>query len=219
MKDYNTILFDLDGTIIDSAAGITKCVQFGLSKIGIYEDNLDKFRVFLGPPMIDSFIKVCGLSKEDAYKAMDYSREYFSKYGIYESELFSGIVEILDVLKDRKKKLMVATAKPIHFALDSLKHHKLEKYFEFVAASPATGNEDMKSKIIKKIFNEYPQLDKSSAVMIGDREHDIIGARENTIDSIAVTYGYGSIEEITLAKPDFTVDSVYNLRQTLLSRI
>lgn len=214
MKEYEVIILDADGTILDSAQGITKAVQFGLSKIGIIDNDLNKFKLFLGPPMLDSFMKVCHLSYDEAYKAMDYSREYMTEYGIYESDVYPGIIEMLDSLKESKR-LMVATAKPIHFAIETLRHHNLTKYFEVLEASPATGNEDMKSKIIKRIFDNFPEIDKDKVVMVGDRKHDIIGARENNIDSIAVTYGYGSVEELTQCSPTKMVNSTDQLKQLL----
>jgi len=215
MKNYETIILDADGTILDSALGVTKAVQYGLLKVGIIDNDLHKLRVFLGPPMMDTFMNICGLPYEQAYEAMEFSREYYAEKGIYECEIFPGVLPMLDLLK-KKKRLMVATAKPIHFAEESFKQLDLGKYFEILEASPATGNEDMKSKIIKRIFDRFPDIDKSTVVMVGDREHDIVGAHENNIDSIAVTYGYGSLEELTLCKPTNIVHSIEELKSILI---
>ncbi|BBH22054.1 hypothetical protein Back11_33990 [Paenibacillus baekrokdamisoli] len=132
---YSTILFDLDGTLTNPKLGITKSVQYGLSKYNIMEENLDNLEPFIGPPLAHSFMEFYSFSESEAKNAVEYYREYFATKGIYENELYDGIIELLENLVSQQCVLMVATSKPTIFAEKILDYFGIDKYFEFVCGS------------------------------------------------------------------------------------
>ncbi len=207
---YKNILFDLDGTLTDPKQGITKSVQYALAKFGIQVDNLDTLDPFIGPPLLDSFMAFYDFDENQAKQAIVYYREYFSVTGIYENEIYPGIEELLKVLKKKGRRLVVATSKPTVFAEEILRYFKIESYFDGVYGSQLDGSMVEKTEIIEHIIkNVLPQ--DESIVMIGDRKYDIIGARNNGIDSIAAGYGYGSEDELKICEPTYFVHDVAEL--------
>ena len=205
--DYTTILFDLDGTLTDPKMGITKSVQYALRKFNIIEEDLDKLEPFIGPPLANSFMELYSFSKLESKKAVEYYREYFKDTGLYENELYAGMNELLEMLINQKRVLMVATSKPTIFAERVLKYFNIDKYFEFICGSNLDGTMSDKSEIIRYIVKEK-NLNKQRTVMVGDRKYDIIGAHNNGIDSIGVSYGYGSEKELKNIKPTHIIKSV-----------
>lgn len=208
MKNYKYILFDLDGTLTDPKVGITKAVAYALKDFDIDVENLDDLCKFIGPPLKDSFMEYYGFSKEDSDTAIKKYREYFSVKGLYENIVYDGIKEVLQNLKDNKKTLILATSKPKIFALKILEHFHLLKYFDFVSGAELDGTRDKKGDVIAYALAENHITDLSSVLMIGDRKHDIIGAKENYIDSMGVLYGYGNKEEFQKAGADYIVSTV-----------
>lgn len=208
MKNYKYILFDLDGTLTDPKVGITKAVAYALRDFHIDVENLDDLCKFIGPPLKDSFMEYYGFSKEDSDTAIKKYREYFSVKGLYENIVYDGIKEVLQTLKDNKKTLILATSKPKIFALKILEHFDLLKYFDFVSGAELDGTRDKKGDVIAYALAENHIADLSSVLMIGDRKHDIIGAKENYIDSMGVLYGYGNKEEFQKAGADYIVSTV-----------
>ncbi|MGR6835211.1 HAD family hydrolase [Syntrophomonas erecta] len=213
MKDYQTILFDLDGTLTDPKEGITKSVQYALNKSGIKVPEQDELVKFIGPPLVESFRKFFQLGHDQAWKAVEYYREYFSVRGMYENEVYPGIDNLLKDLSEQGKCLAVATSKPTIYSERILEYFKLDKYFSLVIGSNLDG-----SRVVKKEIIEIAQAgkDPGQTVMVGDRMHDVVGAHHNGIDSIAVAYGYGSIEELTNADPTYLVKTVQELGKLLL---
>lgn len=207
---YKYILFDLDGTLTDSKEGITKSVQYALKKFNIEVENLDILEKFVGPPLKESFIEFYNFSDDKAVEAVKYYREYFKDKGIFENEVYDGIENFLDKLKELGFKLILATSKPQVFAEIILTHFDLMKYFYDFAGSSLDGTRGKKGDVIKYVLDKH-NIKTKDAVMIGDRKYDIIGARENNIYSIGVTYGYGSIEELKDAKADCIVGSLDEL--------
>ena len=212
---YNTILFDLDGTLTDPKVGITKSVQYALRKLGIYEEDLESLTRFIGPPLRDSFREYYLLDEPRIQKAIEYYREYYSPYGIYENELYPEIPILLDKLKTAGKYLMVATSKPTVFAEKILRHFDIDQYFDKVIGSNLDETRTTKGEVIEYILANLDNQKKKQVVMIGDRKHDIIGAKMNHIDSIGVTYGYGSLEELQKEKPTNIIDNVNGLIRLL----
>ena len=212
MTGYDVVLFDLDGTLTDSKIGITKSVQYALSKFNIREDNLDNLESFIGPPLSESFQKNYGFEPSQARDAVDFYREYFSTSGMYENVVYPGIPDLLADLKSKWKALFVATSKPTVFANQILKAFNLHQYFTTVVGSHLDGTRTSKTEIIAHVLSTSGALKESSVVMVGDREHDIIGAQGNAIDSIAVTYGYGSLSELQRANPTYLADTVEDIR-------
>ena len=208
MAEYDVVLFDLDGTLTDSKIGITKSVQYALSKFNIQEDNLDNLESFIGPPLSESFQKHYGFEPSQAQDAVDFYREYFSTSGMYENVVYPGIPDLLADLKSKRKELIVATSKPTVFANQILNTFNLDQYFTSVVGSHLDGTRTSKTEIIAHALSTLGKPQDNRAVMVGDREHDIIGAQGNAIDSIAVTYGYGSLLELQRANPTYLAQAV-----------
>lgn len=210
------ILFDLDGTLTDPKVGITNSVAHALRKFSIEVENLDDLCCFIGPPLTDSFIKYYGFSEDDAKKGVEYYREHFKDKGLYENFVYDNIEELLIKLKSLNKKLIVATSKPEVFAKKILDHFNLIKYFDFIAGSNLDGTRVKKADVISYALEKIQISDTSKAIMIGDREHDIIGANENKIESIGVLYGYGNINEFIEHKATYIANDVSELLKLLI---
>ena len=211
MTGYDVVLFDIDGTLTDSKIGITKSVQHALSKFNIREDNLDNLESFIGPPLSESFQKNYGFDLSQAQHAVDFYREYFSTSGIYENAVYPGIPALLADLKSKRKQLIVATSKPTVFANQILNAFNLCQYFTTIIGSHLDGTRSLKTEIIAHALSSLGEPKENSAVMVGDREHDVIGAQGNAIDSIAVTYGYGSLLELQRANPTYFAHAVEDI--------
>ena len=204
---YNYILFDLDGTLTNSELGITKCVQHALKKFGIEVEDRTVLRPFIGPPLGESFRVYYGLTQEESERAIEYYRERFSVKGLYENEVYEGVEKTLQELRKSGKKLIIATSKPEKFTLLILEHFDLLKYFDFVAGATMDGSRGEKADVIRYALEKTGIEDKSQVVMIGDRKYDILGAKENGLDSIGVLYGFGDYEELSAAGADYIVES------------
>ena len=204
---FQSILFDLDGTLTDAAPGITNSVKYALSKFGIDETDDNKLRKFLGPPLISSFMEFYGFSKEKAQKAVEYYREYFVPHGIFENEVYSGIPKLLQKLKADGKTLIIATSKPETFAVQIAEHFEIDSYFDLIAGSNLDNTRSKKAQVIEYALETLGILDRAHAVIIGDREHDIKGAKKTGLRSIGVLYGYASPGELENAGADFTANS------------
>lgn len=211
MKKYDTILFDLDGTLTDPGVGITNAVAYALHQYGIIIEDKTILYPFIGPPLLDSFQKYYGFSDEKANRAITYYREYYSKTGIFENVVYDGIKELLQNLKEHNKSLIVATSKPELFARQILDHFGLSEYFRFIAGATMDGSLSRKGDIIKYALNRCNITSVSSAIMIGDREHDVIGAKKAGIDCIGVLFGYGTRTELEAAGASYIAESVSDI--------
>lgn len=216
---YQVILFDLDGTLTDPKVGITKSVQYALKKYDIHEPDLDKLIPFIGPPLVESFQEFYSLSKDEAAAAVGYYREYFTQAGMYENAVYPGIAEMLAKLTAEGKELIVATSKPTVFSEQIIEHFGMTKFFKLIAGSNLDGSRIHKTEIIDFVLASLVQVPRQDIIMVGDRKHDIIGAKNNGIDSVAVSYGYGSLAELEQACPTHTVSSVYELEKCLLKSV
>jgi len=196
---YDYLLFDLDGTLTDPGEGITNSVAYALKKWGFEVSDKRELYPFIGPPLSASFKKYYGFSEEDALKCVEYYREYFRDRGIFENKVYEGIPELLETLKKSGKILVLATSKPEKFAKQILDHFDLSKYFDFVAGATMDESRNKKADVIRYALGLAQISDLSRAVMIGDRDQDIVGAKLNSIDSIGVLYGYGDLAEHTAA--------------------
>ncbi len=212
---YRVILFDLDGTLTDPTEGITKSVQYALSKFDIGAE-LDQLRTFIGPPLHHSFMNAYGFDEPTAKQAVDFYREYFSDRGIYQNQVFEGVPALLENLRDGGRQLCVVTSKPGLYAERILEHFELASSFGAVVAPGLDLADAEKSVLIKRALNQYTEREPADFVMVGDREHDIIDASANGIDAISVTYGAGSHEELTSAAATHVVDSLPELQALLL---
>lgn len=214
---YNIILFDLDGTLTDPKPGITKSVQYALAKLGIDEPNLDNLVPFIGPPLLKSFKEFYHLDDEQATLALQYYRERFATVGLYENAVFPGIKDMLAQLKKQGKTLFVATSKPTVFSIKIIEHFGLQDYFQAVIGSNLDGTRVEKGEVIEFALSELGEADLTKVIMVGDRKHDVIGAKNNGIDVVAVAYGYGSLAELNEANPNDILHTVQELHEFLLA--
>lgn len=214
--EKDLILFDLDGTLIDPKIGITGSVQYALAHFGIHED-VEVLCKFIGPPLTDAFVRYYHFSPEDTRKAIRFYRERFSEKGVFENTLYEGTVPLLSSLCEQGRKLILATSKPTVFARQIIEYHALTGYFEGIYGSNLNDTRTTKEEVIEFALQKYPSYDRSHAVMVGDREHDIIGAKKNGISSVGVLYGYGSRDELARAGADLLAKDIPELLALLLS--
>ncbi len=204
---YKYILLDLDGTLTDPEIGITNGVMYALEKYGIIVTDRKELYCFIGPPLVDAFMEYYGFSEEDAKQAVVYYREFFRKTGIYENRVYDGVREMLEILKKDGKNLILATSKPQEFAEIVLNHFDLMKYFDCVVGATFDGTLNYKADVIAVALKRGNVRDLKSAIMIGDRHHDIEGAKQNKLDSIGVLYGFGNREELTNSGADYIAET------------
>jgi phosphoglycolate phosphatase len=216
-SDAKLLLFDLDGTLTDPKEGITKSVQYALKTFGIDISDSNGLLKFIGPPLRESFKKYYGFSTDDANRAVEKYREYFLEFGIFENTMYDGIDYLLEELTENGKALMVATSKPTIQAEAVLRHFNLLKYFTFISGAELDGRRSEKCEVITYALEINNAFSPGCAVMIGDREHDIIGARKTGIASVGVAYGYGGFDELSRAGADDIVTSVDELRKLFLN--
>ena len=203
---YDVFLFDLDGTLTDSSVGITKSVIYALKKYGIEEEDQKKLYAFIGPPLTESFQKFYGFSAEQSIEAVEYYREYYREIGIFENKVYEGMKETLRQLKEKGKRLIVETSKPEPFARRIIRHFGLASYFEYVAGMELDGGRGTKAEVIAYALQSCGIDDRGKTVMVGDREHDVIGAKKEGLDCIGVLYGFGSREELEKAGADWIIE-------------
>lgn len=208
------ILLDLDGTLTDPKEGITASARYGLNKVGhpIADDiNIDWI---IGPPLKASLAKLLNVTVDDvlAEQALLGYRERFAVKGLYENHVFADVEPTLKKLTTMGYKLYLATAKPEVYARQILEHFNLLQYFVHPYGSELNGERTNKGELIAYIL-EKEQLNAADCLMVGDREHDIFGARQNGIETIAVEYGYGSDQELTEATPKARIQTFADLLQ------
>ena len=217
MKKYDIILFDLDGTLTDPGEGITNSVAYALKKYGIEVENKKDLLKFIGPPLYDSFRMYYGFSEEKSREAIAFYREYYSVKGIYECKLYDGIPELLKSLRDAGKTVILATSKPDFFAEMVLEHYGILKYFDFVGgASADEKTRGTKEAVIAYIFEELNIQKRENVVMVGDRHYDVNGAKEFSIDSIGVLFGFGDREELETAGATYIAADIDEIKKILL---
>ncbi|CYU95198.1 HAD family hydrolase [Streptococcus suis] len=213
---YQTILFDLDGTLTDSGQGILNSVAYALEKMGIEEPDTANLNRFIGPPLYESFSRFYQLSPEDTQSAVDAFRVYFKEKGMFENQLYPGIFSLLEELRTAGKTLVIATSKPEIFAKQILEHFGIAHYFDVIAGASLDSSRISKADVIGYAINQLEAFPKH-AVMIGDREHDIEGARMHQLPAIGVLYGYGSKQEFEKAGATMIVETVQDLKRVLLT--
>ncbi len=213
--DYDWLLFDLDGTLTDPFEGITRSVEYALNAFGIEVEDRRVLAPFIGPPLVESLTERYGFTMEDAVAAVAKYREYFAVKGLYENELFEGIPELLRDCREAGYKISMATSKPTHYARIIAEHFDIARYFDAIHGSSLDGSRITKSSVVAEAVQEE-HLDPSRTLMIGDRRHDVEGAGEHGIRTVGVLYGYGSLEEHTVAGAAYIVNSISDLRQLLI---
>ena len=211
------VLFDLDGTLTDPAEGITNSVAYALRRYGIEVSDNSTLNCFIGPPLTDSFERYFGFSHEDAVDAVEVYREYYRPRGIFENKVYDGIACVLSRLKGEGKKIIMATSKPEIFANQIAEHFGFDCYFDLIAGSTLDGSRVKKQDVIENALERFGITDRSECVMIGDRLHDIEGAKASGLCSIGVLWGYGSREELEACGADHICQRVDELFDMICS--
>jgi phosphoglycolate phosphatase len=216
MKNYSTVFFDLDGTLVDSGEGVRNSVEYALKKFGIEVENKDSLSCFIGPPLTVSFKTFYGFDDENADRGVVYYREYYKDKGIFEGYVYDGIEETLKRLKDAGKKVMVATSKPEEYAKRVLEKFEIAKYFDFIAG--ATMDEKTRANKIEIMQYAFDScgVSPSDTIMVGDRLFDIEGAKHFGMECIAVLYGYGSKEEFEKYGAESIVETAEDVANLIL---
>lgn len=221
---YQYLLFDLDGTLTDSAEGIIKCVQYAAEKMGAELKKAEELRVFVGPPLSESFQNVYGFSEADTQQAIAYYRERFKPIGMFENAVYPGIPEMLKAMKENGKINLIASSKPQEFVETILEHFDIAKYFDIIVGASMDESRNTKEAVIEeallqlKSTDRYGQYNDDKCVMIGDRKYDIHGARYFGLRNIGVSYGFAPVGELEEAGADVIVDTVEELTRVLLER-
>lgn len=218
MKNYKTILFDLDGTLSNSKEGITKSVQYALAKLGINVDDLNQLEHFIGPPLKSEFMKSYNLSDSQADEATAYYRERYIPIGVYETDIYPGMRELLEKLKNNGYVVALATSKPQMMAEKVLRHLDIIEYFDYIKGADLHGPIYDKTDVITALFLEmnYTKEDKDSTVMIGDTSYDVIGANDTGIDCIGVGFGFGDREDMLINGAITVVEDAQALMNVLI---
>ena len=213
---YTTVLFDLDGTLVDSGIGVTNSVAYAMKKFGMTPPERQELFKFIGPPLTQSFREFCGFDEENTTLAIKYYREYYSETGILECTMYEGVQELLKSLKSKGYKAGLATSKPEIYATRVAENKGFTPYLDFLAAATT----DEKTRATKEAVIEYAlelcgERDRDKIIMIGDRHFDINGAKAFGLSSIGVTFGYGDRGELEAAGADYIVDTVAEINDIL----
>ncbi len=209
---YSCVLLDLDGTLTDSSAGITRSANYALQSFGIrVEDWQTRLRCFIGPPLPESFQTFYGFSPEKARQATQKYRERYNTVGLYENSLYPGVVDLLEHLREQGRTLLLATGKPTPTTREILDHFQITRYFDVIAGSEFDGTRENKDEVIEYALALAGIKDRSHAVMVGDRRHDVIGAKAAAIPCIGVLYGFGTRPELEQAGADWICSTVADL--------
>ena len=213
------IFFDMDGTLMDTGLGITKAVQYSLKKMNIIENDLNKLKPFIGPPLHETYSKLYNFNMDEYYTALKAFHEYYRQTGIFEASYYPHMTDTLEALLKSGKKLYVATSKPEPEARRVSKKFGLDKYFEYVGGSDGDYNTKRATKadVIKYVCEENNLTDIGDIVMVGDKSHDVVGAKTIGMESVGVLYGYGDYDELSKAGADYICDTVFDLKTLLLA--
>ena len=215
MKKFDTLLFDLYGTLTDSTEGILNCLIYAIERMGfeVPEDT----NIFLGPPIRQSFAEFLGMNGEQVDEAVRIFRERYSDTGLFENRVYDGIPGMLERLKSGGKRLMVATSKPQVYAVRIFERFGLAQYFEIVGGAELDGSRDYKDEVIEYVLAKAGITDRSTVLMIGDRRQDVLGAHKTDIECMGILWGYGSVEELTQAGADYIARTPQEAADMLLS--
>lgn len=218
---YKNLLFDLDGTLTNSAEGITKCVQHALHEMGIEEPDLKKLEVFIGPPLRASYIKYFGFTPEQAERGLDLYRQRYTNIGIWENKVYPGMMELLGLLKLAGFRLGMCTAKPEVFALRIADHFGFNDFLEDVTGCSLDGKTDNKALVVAEALRKWgidtPEK-KADVALIGDRREDVLAAHANGIACIGVGFGFAAPGELAAAGVDHYAAAMADLKALLLQK-
>lgn len=210
--EKKTILFDLDGTLTDSGEGIINCAALALSHFGIPVPDRETMRVFVGPPLHDTFVKF-GVPADRADEAVVVYRSRYTTVGKFENHPYPGIREMLAHLNAQGHSLLVATSKPEALSIEILEKFGLAQYFDRICGASLDRSRSTKEEVIAYLLEQAS--DRSRMIMVGDTAFDVIGASAHSIPAIGVSWGYGSVDEMRQAGAIAIADTVTQLQQLL----
>lgn len=213
---FDTVLFDLDGTLTDPFEGISNSIIYALKKFGIAAPGKTLLKKFIGPPLTESFSKYCGLSCSDALRAVEYYREYFAATGIFENKPYTGVQELLSELKKKRVYSRSGDVQARTICKSYCTAFRIRTIFQRNLRRYHGSEQDTKGRCDCLCLKKCEIKDKKRAVMVGDREHDIIGAKTNGLSSIGVLYGYGSKEELLEAGANYIANSPVDILHYIL---
>ncbi len=216
MKNYDYILFDLDGTLTDSKPGIVNCIKYALDRHGIAYTQaiLDKM---VGPPFRVSMKEFFGLELDQIEELITDYRSVYSTGGWRDCKVYDGVFDMLAALKNAGKHLAVATSKPIKFTSVMVEELGLKPYFDFVGGASSDASKEAKSDVINLALENLDVKDKSKVLMVGDRLYDIVGAKETGVDCMAVLWGYGDREEFEKYNAEYIVETPKDVVEFLIN--
>lgn len=193
------VLFDLDGTLIDSSEGITKSVQYALQHFGIQEKNLEKLYPFIGPPLMDSFERYYGFTEEMAKEAVVQYRKRYTDIGIFECRLYPGVKDVLAQLKQQGYRIGMASSKPEEACRRILEHFEILDDFDDVVGATFDGRISTKEQVLAEVFRRWEDIPSQRMCLIGDTIFDVEGANSHDIPCIAVSFGFGDMDKMLAA--------------------
>lgn len=214
---YKLIIWDLDGTIIDPSIGIIESIKYALNRLGIEEKNPDILRKFIGPPLHASFRDLIGLDVGTAEKAVGHYRHNFVENGaMYNDRPYDGIKDLILAISKKGVQQVIATSKPTEFAERIIQHNGMGGFFSKIVGSNLDGTKASKFVLVEEAASSFPEYSKSEIVVIGDRKYEVEAANELGFDSICVSYGYGTVEEIMDSGPTYIAGRISELGDILL---
>ena len=218
MKKYDTVLFDLDGTLSDPAPGLIRSFKYALDKMGVDYGTPESLKRFIGPPLYAEWRRVFDFSDSEIDLALKTFRQYYALYGWWNNNIYDGVREMLASLKNAGFTLALATSKPAIFTYKVLKFFDIEKFFDFIGAADTDRTRDKKHEVIEHVFSNIGESKMKNAIMVGDRLFDAEGATISGIDSVGVLWGHGTEEEIDAAGFTYKVRTPDELTALLLEK-
>lgn len=216
MKKYDIIAFDLDGTLTNPERGLIASFVYAFKKMGVDYGQKSELKRFIGPPIYEEWQRCFGFTPEESSKALLIFREYYSVYGWWDNEIYPGVKEMLEKLKNAGKKIILATSKPEIFAKKVLELFDISKYFDFIGGASTDKTRDKKSEVLEYSLASVGVSDKSKAILVGDRVYDSEGAIACGIDSLGVLYAHGSDSEVRSAGFTYVVNNVEDIAALLI---
>lgn len=210
-----SILFDLDGTLTDSGEGIMNCAALALERFGIPIPPRDALRVFIGPPLHDTF-RQFGVPEDQVDEAIRIYRSRYVPIGKFENTPYPGIRELLEQLRAQGHRLFVATSKPEDMSVEILEHFDLARFFDRICGASLDRSRSSKDAVIAYLLQQHGT--EEPMVMVGDTVFDILGAAAHGIPAVGVAWGYGSVEEMKKAGAAAiaaTMDELLSILQAL----
>ena len=214
-KNVRHILFDLDGVISNNSDGIIGGVIHAMESFSVEVPSKSELLRFIGPPLKDAFADFCGMSEEVAERAVACYREYYRERGIFENVMYDGVHDMLKAIKESGRKLYLATSKPEEFARRICAHFGIDGYFEYIGGATFDGKRGRKSDVIRYVMDKF-DINPSEAVMIGDRHHDVLGAKACGIPCIGVLFGFGDKKELEDSGADIVVSTPQEIAEVII---